>query len=64
MTTETTDSHVERDDATLPTPPAAIVDPNEANEISLLDVLIVLAERKRTIFGLRWASRSSQLPFP
>lgn len=50
MTTETTDSHVERDDATLPTPPAAIVDPNEANEISLLDVLIVLAERKRTIF--------------
>jgi uncharacterized protein involved in exopolysaccharide biosynthesis len=50
MATDTQVSTVEEHNAPLPAPPAGRWVRKEEEEISLLDLLIVLAERKRTIF--------------
>jgi uncharacterized protein involved in exopolysaccharide biosynthesis len=52
MATDTPVSELQEHIAPLPLPPAAGRATKEEDEISLLDLLIVLAERKRTIFWI------------
>src|ERR1035441_415227 len=52
MATDTPVSGLQEHDGPLPAPPPDTLTTNEEDEISLLDLLIELAERKRTIFWI------------